>query len=559
MGYAGGTYYALISDNWHDFWTEYIPFGEEAVAYFEEREFRKRFHHHGAAAAAARLHEQIKGEPKVKIQGRAGMTAKPVADEDDSRKSDLSKNGRHLSALDDGTKKSPTEIQPPKPVEEKKESSSHQLLPKDEKKPGAAAVSSEKKETTEAKAPKPEAKPEPKPEPPAPKVEPIDHLKVDEATEPAVQDAVKMLNDIITVINADGSASSKYNSTITSAKEQLSKVIANISTLKAVASQAAEDRVKKLHEDFDGMARELLRRQEEAIRDQEIRWKEDYEAERTKLADAYDHKLSAELDSLHKLHEQKLQNALLEQAIALNRQFAAGVQARVEAERDGRLAQLARLSGEVQELEGLTAQWNAVVEQNLRTQHLLIAVEALRAKLEASDGPRPFVDELAALKEVAAGDPVVDAAVASINPASYQRGIPSSAQLVDRFRRVAGEVRKVELLPADAGVLSHAASAILSRLMFKKTASEGIPVGDDVESVLARTEAMLEEGQLDEAAREVNALQGWPKVLCKDWLGDVRRVLEVKMALDVSAPFFGSLPDETVDWIHANSTTGHRD
>lgn len=534
LGYAGGTYYALVSDNWHDFWTEYIPYGEEAVAYFEEREFRKRFHHHGAAAAAARLHEQIKGEPKVKIQGRSGMTAKPVAEEDDGRKSDLSKNGRHLSALDDNKAKSPTEIQPPRPVEEKKESSSHKLLPKDEKKPEAAAATSEK-ETPKPAAPKTEAKPEAKPEPPAAKAEPIDHLKVDEAMEPAVQDAVKMLNDIITVINADGSASSKYSGAITSAKNQLTKLIANISTLKALASQAAEKREKQLHEEFDGMARELLRRQEDAIRDQELRWKEEYEAERTKLADAYAQKLHAELESLQKVHDQKLQNALLEQAIGLNRQFSTAVQGRVEAERGGRLAQLERLSAEVQELEDLTARWNAVVEHNVRTQRLVIAVEALRAALDGADRPRPFVQELAALKEVAAGDPVVDAAVAAINPAAYQRGVPTTAQLVDRFRRVAAEVRKVELLPADAGVLSHAASAVLSKLMFRKGTAEGIPVGDDVESVLARTEALLEEGQLDEAAREVNALQGWPKVLCKDWLGDVRRVLEVKMALDVSA------------------------
>jgi len=462
------------------------------------------------------------------------MTAKPVAEEDDGRKSDLSRNGRHLSALDDNKAKSPTEIQPPRPVEEKKESSSHQLLPKDEKKPEAAAVPSEKKETPKAAAPKTEAKPEAKPEPPAPKAEPIDHLKVDEATEPAVQDAVKMLNDIITVINADGSAS-KYSNAITSAKEQLSKLIANISTLKAVASQAAESREKALHAEFDGLARALLQQQAEAIRDQELRWKEEYEAERTKLADAYEHKLAAELAALAAVHVQRERNALLEQAIALNRQFAGAVQGRVEAERAGRLAHLARLSDEVRELEDLTARWNDVVERNVRTQRLGIAVEALRAALEGADRPRPFVAELAALKEVAAGDPVVDAAVASINPVSYQRGVPSAAQLVDRFRRVAAEVRKVELLPADAGVLSHAASAILSRLMFRKGTGDGIPVGDDVESVLARTEAMLEEGQLDEAAREINALQGWPKVLCKDWLGDVRRVLEVKMALDVSA------------------------
>jgi len=56
-----------------------------------------------------------------------------------------------------------------------------------------------------------------------------------------------------------------------------------------------------------------------------------------------------------------------------------------------------------------------------------------------------------------------------------------------------------------------------------------------VEAVLARTEALLEEGDLDFAAREMNSLQGWAKVLSKDWLSECRRVLEVKQALDVIA------------------------
>jgi mitofilin len=45
---------------------------------------------------------------------------------------------------------------------------------------------------------------------------------------------------------------------------------------------------------------------------------------------------------------------------------------------------------------------------------------------------------------------------------------------------------------------------------------------------------LLQQGDIDAAAREMNTLQGWAKILSKDWLGDVRRVLEVKQALEVS-------------------------
>ncbi|KAG7103042.1 MICOS complex subunit MIC60 like protein [Verticillium longisporum] len=162
---------------------------------------------------------------------------------------------------------------------------------------------------------------------------------------------------------------------------------------------------------------------------------------------------------------------------------------------------------------------------------LHVAVEAVRASLESGSAhPRPFVRELVALKEIAADDAVVNAAIASINPSAYQRGLSTSAQLVDRFRTVAGEVRKASLLPDDAGVASHASSWALSKVMFKK---QGLATGDDVESILTRTQTYLEEGDLDAAAREMNGLQGWAKTLSKDWLGEVRKVLEVQQALDV--------------------------
>ncbi len=36
-------WYSRVNDNFHDFFTEYVPFGEQAVLYLEEMDFRKRF------------------------------------------------------------------------------------------------------------------------------------------------------------------------------------------------------------------------------------------------------------------------------------------------------------------------------------------------------------------------------------------------------------------------------------------------------------------------------------------------------------------------------------
>lgn len=496
-------YYSLVNDNFHDFFTEYVPYGEDAVGYFEEREFRKRF---PPKDITSKNWPQTRGENKVTIARQSGVSA--AVAESKNKGEDLSKSGRHSSALAENTASSKAE----------------------EKKPAASASSTKKAESaTEKAAAKSASTPASAAATPL-----IDHTNVPDATEPAVQELVKLVNNIITAVNASPEAP-KYASTIAEAKQNLNKVISEIKTVRDQAAHDADIQVKNAHSEFDSAAKELVRRLEGEMREQETRWREEYEQEREKLSTSYQQKLSAELDAARRVLEQKNQNALLEQEISLQKKFMNSVKEKIEEERDGRLSKIDELSSSVQELERLTGQWNSVVDATIQTQHLQVALESVRAKLQESDHPTPFINELVALKEVAKENSVVSAAIASINPTAYQRGVPSNAHLIDRFRRVAAEVRKASLLPEDAGVASHAASAVLSKFMFAKRGDRGLPEGDDVEATLARSEALLEEGDLDAAAREMNGLKGWAGVLSRDWVGEARRVLEVRMAVDVSA------------------------
>jgi len=407
------------------------------------------------------------------------------------------------------------------------------------------ATSAVAKPTSEGKSPEPQAPakpghpiesksaPAPTPEFNEPKssAKRIEPVNIKDPDEPLVEDLVKIVNDIITVINADN-ASGRYSGTLGKAKNELSKVGTKIKALKEQAAKDAEKTIEAERDTFERGAKQLLQEFENMKAIQEAAWREEYENERKRIQENYEQKLKAEIDRANEVNEQRLKNNLLEQAVELKRAFIADVKKRVEEEREGRLGKLTDLSNTVNELQKLTGDWNSVVDANLKTQHLHVAVEAVRANLEKSQVPRPFIRELAALKEIASDDPVVNAAIASINPTAYQRGIPSPAQLIDRFRRVASEVRKASLLPEEAGVASHASSYILSKLLFKK---KGLATGDDVESILTRTETFLEEGDLDGAAREMNGLNGWAKTLSRDWLGEVRKVLEVQQALDVIA------------------------
>lgn len=543
LGYGGGVYYSLVSDNFHDFFTEYVPYGEDAVGYFEDREYRKRFPSH---AYNAQNWPQKRGEQKVTIGRSSGLTPRVAVV--DSGEADLGSKGRHMSAVEDNKN-------PPK-VDSKKAETESKDKPPPEKKEKPAADTKQTNQTTQPKETKPKSQAAPKQESkltaaapkettpeakPAPVVAQIDHVNVPEASEAVVQDAVKLLNNIITAVNASPEAS-KFTSTLTTAKEQLNSVIRGITSLKDRSKEDTETQMKNAHMEFDEAAKELVRRLENEMKEQDMKWKDEYEGEREKLSSTYQQKLSTELDAAHKVADEKRENALLEQEITLQKKFLDDVRSHIEAERSGRLSKLNELSSSVSELEKLTSEWNSVVDATLSTQHLQVALEAVRAKLDSSDLPSPFLNELVALKEVSKDNATVTAAIASINPTAYQRGIPSGAALIDRFRRVGTEVRKASLLPEDAGVASHAASAVLSRFMFTKKSDRGLPEGDDVEATLARTEVLLEEGDLDAAAREMNGLKGWAGVLSRDWVGECRRVLEVRQAIDVSLTSFHTLP-----------------
>jgi mitofilin len=413
-------------------------------------------------------------------------------------------------------------------IQKAKDDKASKTASKEETKPAKTKPEETKPEETKPEETKPVSLEEPRQ--PAVAASTIELLQMQDGDDSVVQDLVKTFNDIVTVISADEN-SSKYSAPVAKAKGELQKIGEKIAAIRSEARNTAQEEINKAHATFDESARELIRQFEEVRSTDLASFREEFEAEREKLAQAYQQKVSTELRHAQELAEQRLQNELVEQAIELNRKYIHEVQALVEREREGRLSKLDELTSDVKELENLTAGWSSVIDTNLKTQQLQVALDAVRTVVERAETPRPFIRELVAVKELASDDPVVEAAIASINPTAYQRGIPSPTQIFDRFRRVASEVRKASLLPEDAGVASHAASLVLSKVMFKKDA---VSEGDDVESILVRTESLLQQGDIDAAAREMNTLQGWAKLLSKDWLSDVRRVLEVKQALEVS-------------------------
>ncbi|KAI5818038.1 mitochondrial inner membrane protein Mitofilin [Pyronema omphalodes] len=500
--FGAGVFYSLKSDNFHDFFTEYVPFGEEAVLYFEEREFRRRFPN-----ALSRI-QQV-DSPKVTIPRSSGATWR-IADQNSEgpRSTDVGKPGPHIS--------SHVVIPADKPAVEAKVVDVKPASPsKDVAKVDAVAKPASEKASIAAPGP----------------AATIAAVTLDNPNDPIVQDLVNVVNNLISTVNSSNSAAT-FGSAIEEAKKELDHLNAEIGALKTGMEQAVQNKLNERDLEFAKAAQGLLTNVNNQVEDIQHHLRDEFESERERIAIAYQRKLQLELERAREVSEQRYRNELLDQAIDMKRTWISEIENRVESERGGRLGRLKELENKVLELEQLTTQWNQVIDTNLKTQKTFTALEAVKASYESPDQPKPFLREMAALKEVAGDDEVIAAAINSINPAAYQNGVATHTMLVERFRKLSGEVRRAALLPEDAGVAAHAGNWVLSKLMFKK---QGLAQGDDVESILAKTETYLEEGDVDSAAREMNQLSGWARKLAQDWLREARLALEVQQALDIIA------------------------
>ncbi|CEP17547.1 hypothetical protein [Parasitella parasitica] len=262
----------------------------------------------------------------------------------------------------------------------------------------------------------------------------------------------------------------------------------------------------------------------------EAQLKNQFEQTRAEIKTSFAQQLASDLRAQQKRLEKARADALVEQGQELQRRFVKQVKLLVEQERAGRLAKLDVIDKRFRALQTYAIQ-NAQQLDASRQNHVIhVTIDALADVLE-HPRQQPFADELQALSHNAKQDKVIQTVLSVVPQDVAKQGVNTMSELSSRFASVSDEIRQVALVPEDGGFGSHIISFVMSWLMFKK---EGLVKGDDVESVLARTDYYLKRDNLEYATRELNQLSGWPKRLAQDWIQSARRHLEVKQALEVA-------------------------
>ncbi|KAL9540417.1 hypothetical protein MBANPS3_009688 [Mucor bainieri] len=305
-----------------------------------------------------------------------------------------------------------------------------------------------------------------------------------------------------------------------------------LTSLKALRAQGdqLEGSLEKFHVEAKQAIHQSHVNTAAAIVAREAQLKNQFEQTRAEIKTSFAQQLAADLHAQQERLEKARADALVAQGQELQRRFVKEVKLLVEQERAGRLAKLDAIDKRFQALASYAVQ-NAQQLDTARQHHVIhVTVDALAEVLE-QPRQQPFADELQALNHNAKQDTLIQTVFSAVPQQVAKQGVHTISELSTRFESVSDEIRQVALVPEDGGFGSHIISFVMSWLMFKK---QGLVEGDDVESVLARTDYYLKRDNLEYATRELNQLTGWPKRLAHDWIQSARRHLEVKQALEVA-------------------------
>jgi MICOS complex subunit MIC60 len=579
FAYGGAVWYAFQSDNFHDFFTEYFPGGAQTIQAIQDYQFKQQYPHTQSIRKGERVSDLARKGPHISaIEANRPEVIEQKKEDAKKEKAEAAKK-KEDKKLGKGEGKSeeeqkgptiqlvPKTSTPPQTSDAAKENLQGEppakrdpagSAPQAAEKPATPSTPTPASETTKdtkaskeraeksrskpvatqetAKAPEQEQKERTSaPTTPSQARLEIDFLDIS-PSDPSLEKLTSAINDLIKSFNSTAT----YDSTSAPLYEFLKSSVADLNSrfpeILASTRAEAEAQVQAQAQYFNQLHEELTAAMMQERNLMANEWMEAFDRERDALQERYNQRLEEELKKQGEVNDQRLENELLEQAIGLRRRWMREIQSQVETERGGRLSKLAALEKALTDLTGLHSDAHSVISKGEKGKKTAIAVQALKdAALNRSGG---FVSELAALKTISNNDDFVRAIIASIDPEAYSKGIASQAELAARFQNLAHELRKISLLPEDAGVAGHAASWLLSQFMFKQ---RGYVRGDDVESRLARVEALLEAGKLDDATREVNSFSGWGRELSKDWLRDARKRLEVLQAIDVNSSFHSVL------------------
>jgi len=318
---------------------------------------------------------------------------------------------------------------------------------------------------------------------------------------------------------------------------------------------------------------------QEAVRAQSLQDQKEWEQRKEEIRQYYNEKLVEKFNAIQKEMETKFQEQLksgyetIESQVREEMEKKLGEQSKqlieeyeqqkrewkeemdkklkeiLEQERKNRLRMLENLQVQVRALRTQFMENSNFQYASSCVHRISCIAYGLEGLLEGNN--KPFDKELEKIKriisEMAMNEPKRSDQVSDVEMLRYliatipreaaEKGIPSEAELIDRFRGILKYLRHAALIPDEkvSSIWSHLVAYVISWL---KIPEKGLATGDDAESRIARAEYFItKHNNLYQAVRELEGLNGLCAELASDWIALARWRVVVQQAVQVSRAF----------------------
>lgn len=246
-------------------------------------------------------------------------------------------------------------------------------------------------------------------------------------------------------------------------------------------------------------------------------------------------------------HMDHLTDAIAMKETELKRSFSRELEDKLSAEKANYKLQLAAMCGKMRGMDA-ALQARADAERSAhQAQALWAACQALWATVRTGEPGvhwknklRPLKSEIGAVFKVAEGDELVAVVLKNLPREAEERGVFPEDALRERFLNVERLARKVALVPESGAnipvyILSYLQSVFILKpdepiskdeLQNKKFDYSKL----DTYDILNRARYFIDRGDLMQALKYMNLLQGAPRKIAADWLKETRLLLETQQA-----------------------------
>ncbi len=277
---------------------------------------------------------------------------------------------------------------------------------------------------------------------------------------------------------------------------------------------------------FTWIIQDLKKKAENDLNERDLMFQKLMAEERTMVKEAMEEQYYQKLNQVTQEFGHQLEEALEQQTHYFDNLMHTTIKERVSEERGRRLAKLDHMAAKLKYIQNMSNESSVRLARMQKIQVLLAHVKALERCIDEPNR-QEMAKNIQRLKGLSEFDEF-SRAISSTLVDDVGGEFMGKPQLVQQFYDLYPRVREVQFFPDQVGPIGYYFGKFMASLLIEK---KGLVAGKDVDSVLSRAAYYMNHGNLEEATRELNQLEGWSGHILESWLDKSRRYLEIEQAV----------------------------